>query len=793
MKKILIFVMTLVMLGCLAACKEHVHEYTAGEVKAETCTEEGHTLYTCWCGDNYKGDQKAALGHDYVERICQRCGELTTTSAGLEFKLNEDNESYQVVGMGSCKDGYVFIPDKYQDKKVTLIAANAFSGSDVIGVIIPKSVTEIEDSAFSNCNKLTSISFDGTRAQWNKVIKGDDWAQKTVQILSEGLKYTWTEDGKAYKVSGIGGVKDNELLIPDTYQGLPVIEIVYNGLAHGSYTSVTIPDSVTCIGRFAFEDSKNLQSVTIPASVNIIGENPFVGCDALTAITVDSKNMVYHSAGNCLINTNKKILVAAGNGSTIPADGSVTSIGEYAFSECQSIADVIIPDGITNIGGFAFHNSSIVSITIPSSVTNIGDNAFDLCSSLTNVTMGDGVTELGYGVFQGCAGLTNITIPDSVTSIGNSVLSGCTGLTSITLPFVGATKDGTSNTHFGYLFGADSYSENSAHVPSSLQTIVITSATNIGNNAFSGCSGLTSITIPDSVTKIENGAFSGCVGLTSIVVGENNTAYVSQDGILYNKDKTAIVAVPLGITGIVNIPDSVTKIEKDAFSGCAGVTSVLVGENNTAYASQDGVLYNKDKTAIVAVPLGITGAVTIPDGVTKIEKDMFSGCAGLTSIVVGENNTAYASQDGILYNKEKTAIVVVPLGITGTVTIPNGVTKIENGAFSGRTGLTGITIPDSVTSIGSDAFSGCTGLIQVENGVSYVDRWVVDCDEAAADVSLRKNTVGIAAGAFADCENLATITFAGTQEQWKELAKGKDWDKNTGKYIVRCTDGEIKK
>jgi hypothetical protein len=217
---------------------------------------------------------------------------------------------------------------------------------------------------------------------------------------------------------------------------------------------------------------------------------------------------------------------------------------------------------------------------------------------------GKPVTQIADGGFLGYTAMTSVTIPNSVTSIGVDAFAGCRGLTGITIP---------------------------------------NNVTSIGSRAFTDCIGLTSVTIGNGVTSIGWGVFSGCIGLTS-----------------------------------VTIPNSVTSIGRSAFSGCIGLTSV-----------------------------------TIPNSVTSIGEAAFYGCSGLTAINVTAGNGAYTAENGVLYNKNKTVLVAYPAGKAGSFTIPTGVTSIGSRAFYGCTGLTSVTIPNSVTSIGEAAFYGCTGLTSV--------------------------------------------------------------------------------
>ena len=236
---------------------------------------------------------------------------------------------------------------------------------------------------------------------------------------------------------------------------------------------------------------------------------------------------------------------------TVVIKDGVTSIGKYAFFWCSGLTSITIPNSVTSIGEHAFANcSGLTSITIPNSVTSIGDGAFSSCSGLTSITIPNSVTSIGNGAFLGCSGLTSITIPNSVKSIGNQTFWLCSGLTSITIP---------------------------------------NSVKSIGNETFWLCSGLTSITIPNSVTSLGKFAFYGCSGLTSITIPNSVT----------NIGKSAF----LGCTGLtsITIPNSVTSIGDYAFDGCSGLTSITFEGSRHPKFGND-VFDDVDKSIPVYVP-----------------------------------------------------------------------------------------------------------------------------------------------------------------------------------------------
>ena len=316
--------------------------------------------------------------------------------------------------------------------------------------------------------------------------------------------------------------------------------------------------------------------------------------------------------------------------------------------------DTVAVTGYTGSSTTVYIPSSYVGAT----VTRIKAEAFKDDTTITEIVIPDSVTSIWDSAFSGCSSLTSVTIGDSVTSIGDSAFYNCP-IETATIPAI-----------------ACSYVKNS-----NLKTVVITSGKSIGNSAFSWCSNLTSITIPDSVTSIRDHAFYGCYRLVEV----------------YNKSSL-----------------NITKGSEE--NGYVGYyAKAIYTEEYTSKLSTDS-----------------NGYLIYPDGENKI--------------LIG-------------YTGEETEL-----------TLPEGITKINQGAFYGNNKITSITIPDSVTSIGGSAFDNCSSLTSVTIGNSVTS---------------------IGSNAFSSCSRLTSITFQGTKAQWRAIRKGRDWNLYTIWYTVHCTDGDI--
>ena len=655
------------------------------------------------------------------------CYVITSETTIAVTKLGFNGEKYS---------GTIIIPAEVSYSgirySVTSIGAYAFNGcTGLTSVTIPNSVTSIESCAFWGCTGLTSVTIPNS--------------------------VTSIESCAFWGCTGL-----TSITIPNS-----VTSIGEHAFYHCTgLTSVTIGNSVTSIGGSAFSGCTGLASITIGNSVTNIGEYAFDGCSGLTTIVWNAKSchdftysyrsnapfdeicsqitsftfgeQVEHIPAYLCYGMNKLTSI------TIP--NSVTSIGWDAFYNCYGLTSVTIGDNVMWIGGSAFYNcAGLTSVTIPNSVMSIGGSAFYSCEGLTSITIPNSVTTIGEHAFQSCEGLTSVTIGNSVTSIGDRAFSYCTGLTSIAIP---------------------------------------NSVTSIGSGAFFYCTGLTSVTIPNSVTSIGEKALGGCNSLTSVVWNAKSCHDFSYSNALFDEICSQITSftfgeqvehIPAYLCGGMNkltsvtIPNSVTSIGEEAFSGCAGLKKVnytgdvkgwvsISMESSPIYYSKNLYLNDVLLTDLV-LPDGITTisdafahdtcltSVTIPNSVTSIGDSAFDGCTGLTSVTIGNSVTSIGS-DAFSYCT----------GLT-SITIPNSVTSIGSEAFSCCTGLTSVTIGNSVTSIGREAFYSCRGLtsITIPNSVTSIEGHAFDGCRGLTSVTIGSSVTTIGEYAFQSCTGLTSI------------------------------------
>ena len=411
---------------------------------------------------------------------------------------------------------------------------------------------------------------------------------------------------------------------------------------------------------------------------------------------VDEWGVKYSKDGRKLLKAPQKL-----NGTYSIKEG-VMIICDKAFQFCSSLRSIVIPDGITCIGDMTFYRcSSLTSFVIPDSVTSIGDRAFCGCESLTNIAIPDGVTSIGDYAFSGCKSLTDIVIPDGVTSIGAWTFCGCESLTGIVIP---------------------------------------DSVTSIGTWTFCGCSSLKYISIPKSVICLNGNPFFNWYGKLDCL----SPYFIYDNKVLFNKDKSKIIAFRDKNTTSYVIPDSVSCIGSGAFYDCKSLRSVVIPKSVISIG--EGAFKFCSSLRSIVIPDGVISigegafqfcsslrSIVIPDGITCIGEGAFSNCKSLTDIVIPDSVTSIGNK--AFCRCTSLSNIILPDSITCigksafrhcssllSLVIPDGVTRIGDGTFWGCCSLTDIVISNSVTSIGDGAFNGCTSLtnIVIPNSVTSI-------------------------------------------------------------------------
>ncbi|MBQ6210300.1 MAG: leucine-rich repeat protein [Prevotella sp.] len=644
-------------------------------------------------------------------------------------------------------------------------------------------------------------------------------------------------------------------------------------------TSVTIPNSVTSIGSYAFEGCSRLTSVTIPSSVTSIGSYVFSYCSSLTSVTIP--NSVTSIGSYAFYNCSSLASV------TIP--NSVSYIDVSTFYKCTSLATVSIPNTIIAIGGYAFYGcTSLTSVEIPNSVKYIGGSAFYECNELKEVSLGSGVINIGTrsyyyddegnyhslnnngNSFALCKNLETVKcLAESVpTTNANTfdqslveyatlcVSEGSIDSYKTTEPWSSfgtiksLTDDGSNDPILfdGIYFTFDEENGTATVVAGDVAytgEVVIPSTvtydgkeysvTAIAEKAFQGCSGLTSVYIPESVAAIGEYAFDGCGNLTSVTVAWETPVVINST--VFSNSGNATLYVPIGTEAtykaadhwkafnqIVGLDDdngqvSIDNIYYSFDTENYNATVTGAAEGMTEVNIPDFVVHDGKTYAVTAIAKeafmdhGMT-SVVVPYTMTDIGYDAFRGCKNLTSMAVedyhsylvqlapprveglvdvdgtkdpaakraqgdlrvygdADGNGAYDSRNGC-NAIIRTANNTLVAGCQTTV-IPDDVETIYDHAFYGHTNLKAIDIPASVKAIRSGAFYGCTGLetVTFNEGLEAIDNYAFYGCSKLTTLYIPSTVTSIDLNAFKNCTGLAKVV-APDIAAWCAISFGKD-------------------
>ena len=673
--------------------------------------------------------------------------------------------------------------------------------NQIINVILEQGVTNIGNSAFNGCSRLTSITIpEGVTSIGNQAF--NECSSLTSIIIPEGV--TSIGHYAFYNCLSLASIS---------------IPCSINSIGEHSFhlcrklSSITIPINVIIISDYCFAECSSLSSVTIPEGVTMIGDYVFSGCSSLTSITIPE---------------------------------GVTNIGNGAFSCCSGLTSITIPEGVTNIRNETFHScSSLTSITIPEGVNSIGNNAFYGCSSLTSITIPEGVTAIGYYAFSDCQKLESINIPESLTTIGSQAFYNCFSIQKIIIPnietwlninfeddysFPSVRSSGlhiynNENIEIKEVTFPDGITEIKDHILSKcryLNSITIPeSVTTIGRGAFYGCSGLTSITIPESVTDIGYQAFGNCkyiIQNNSILMPSLD--YITSNDVLYVSDEvvdTYREAFPNNSAQIIGKSYfGVTNVNIDAVSESSSALAEQIGEDNllnitklklsgkinsydmmiirnkmvnlreldmenvdivgnnyeyySGFHSEDSVfggyfLYKKTIEKVILpkhiISIGdyalsgssISDIVFTGHDLRTIGKDAFSHCNNLYNISIPEgveNIGQVAFEGGYGYPGDSRLEVIK---------LPKSLKQIGNRCFANCIFLTEIEIPENIIIIPSDIFNSCSRLINVKLSpkTTYIGDFAFQGCSSLTEFHLPPYLISVGYRAFSECSNLKTI------------------------------------
>ncbi len=647
----------------------------------------------------------------------------------LFYNITSNAEPYTVeVTSGKAPKGNLVIPSTVSNNgknySVTSIGMNAFyKCKELKSLDIPNSVTSIGDSAFYRCEGLTSVKIPksvnsiGNSAfsycgKFTKIIFESDitLSDADLYFVKKGIKYSVLDKksveimpNKAFRIETIYEIDPNDednyikfqkeievLLCPED----SIVIIPETIKAGNTFTVTSIGDDI-----FWGDDDKcyNIVSITIPNSVTSIGKGAFSNCENLKSINIPN---------------------------------SITSISNGAFAGCEYLKSINIPNSITSIGDGAFSYSGLTSINIPNSVTSIGKRAFKFCN-LESIKIPYSVTTIGDSAFDGCHPIKSVSIPSSVKSIGKNAFAYCDSITDITLEcdidvsdadlhiiregikYAVVNKKSVKVTpDFKYVDYkiADSYGDyyyqefrlvntcpkgETIIIPETITAGHTFTVTSIGDSVFQDCRYIESVTIPNSVTSIGEKAFAYCPKLLSVTIPNSVTSI--GDMAFYGCNHITSLTIPNSITSIGN--NAFTGIKNIVYSGTA-IGSPCGALTVNGYVEGDLIYSDKTKKHLTGCnPLATE--VVIPNSVISIDDAAFYNCKELESVTIG--NSVKSIGKYAFENCEELT----------SVTIPNSVTSIGDEAFKSCLDLTSVTIGNSVTSIGEEAFYGCYGLTSV--------------------------------------------------------------------------------
>lgn len=487
--------------------------------------------------DEFDGKKVVKIG-DSAFRECNEIKKviipegITVIDSFAFYKCKQINEVFfpkTLTEIGTCAFAYTDVTETNLPENLITLGRQVFYSCDKLeSAVIPEKVETLDDQLFNLCTNLKSVSIPasvrtigegiiaGTAIENITVAENNNYyyvdggclmERSTKTVLGGSVNFVIPSDAKKIGSYAFAYCTHlNDLTLPSTVTAIGTLafecssiknivtpaayDIGYGAFYSSALQTIEFCPNLTAIGANVFTGCKQLKELNLPVGVTSIDASAFGECYSLGSITVAADNMVYHSAGNCLIQTGKKEVVLGCYNSIIPDDGSVVTIGRNAFSSQIHLTQIALPQSLQFIETSAFFGcSSLTEVVIPEGVTLIGAFAFEDCSNLVSVTLPRSLTNIGNGAFQNCTSLKSITLPEEIQSliIESHAFSNCNSLTEIVFPG-NVTKI------------ADGICKNSSQIE---KVRISSSVTSIGAQAFYGCSLLNQIHFDGTVEQWE--------------------------------------------------------------------------------------------------------------------------------------------------------------------------------------------------------------------------------------------------------------------------------------------------
>ncbi len=668
-------------------------------------------------------------------------GELFTakTIEGVEmtFKVISVSENTCMVGGDDWKNmavdkstsGTVTIPDKVNDFTVTTIGISAFSNCDkLVKVIMPQSLTTIKSDAFLDCDKL-----------------------ETADIPASVTEIGYQAFVNCYSLKSI--------TIPDG-----ITHIDYNTFAGTAVSSITIPNSVVRLENGAFGCLRNLTSVEIPASVVEIS-NPFVGCNALTTISVESGNPVYHSDGNCIIETATNRLVVGCKSSVIPS--YVTILGNLSFAN-YNFVEFVVPEGITKVESSAFNNCNVMNkLTLPSTLTALEDYAIYSCSSLTtivaNMKKPFPIGDLKQGNYSNNL-LETLYVPAGCKDLYKST-AGWKEIPNIIEMGGAGQQDEFESKKKDLVTRGMAIEAKLADIKTTLEGLSGSGATDLAEKCeqievayLYVLESIQKATTTDELKQCQDDMTAVEAAIAELMAAiDRYQPDVPDAGV----SPTQLIVALNGEDGVINVP------------GAKSISINATLQNGVpVYESYVSVRIEGDKIYVHPVAKGNTGFRVYynDDSGTNSEWVTVAVVDNLDDVFVAKTTEGVSVMYQILDVSRKTCMVglgfpAIDVETKGTVTIPetvNGytVTQIQNEAFEDCSGVTQFNLPSTIEYILFRAFSGCTGItsITLPEGLKDIgNNAFVGCT-GLTSINIPKNVSSLQYYIFNNCPNITAYT-----------------------------------